>query len=132
LDSRARLMQKPLVLDSAKVGWMSSKREYFSSAISEDKSKIAVIGIGGKNTSAEFKTILFNQDLQIINRKASAARAENDLSLGQILLDNNGVLYMSAYSQSGGRDYIDEAAILTLPLDKNEFQRILLPLQGNF
>ncbi len=132
LDGRARLMQKPIVLDSAKVGWMSSKREYFSSAVSEDKSKIAVIGIGGKNTTAEFKTILFNSDLQIINRKASAARAENDLSLGQILLDNSGVLYMSAYSQSGGRDYINEAAILTLPLDKSEFQRIVLPLQGNF
>jgi hypothetical protein len=132
LDSKARLLQKPRVLDSAKVGWMSSRRQYFSSAVSEDKNKIAVIGIGGKNNTASFKTILIDRDLNIINRRASSARAENDLSLGQILLDNDGVLYMSAYNQSGSRDYINQATILMLPLDRNEFQHVSLPLQGNY
>jgi len=132
LDGRARLMQKPIVLDSAKVGWLSSKREYFSSAISEDKSKIMILAIGGKSPSVEIKTILFDNDLHILNTRISVSRAENGLALGQMLLDNSGVLYISAYSQTGGKDFIDDAGILILPSDKNDFQQINLPLAGNY
>ena len=56
----------------------------------------------GKSPVAEIKTILFDSDLHIIHTRTSKAKADNDLSLGQMLLDNSGVLYISAYSQSGG------------------------------
>ncbi len=54
LDGSARMMQKPVALDSVKTGWFGPTKSYYSSVVSSDKGRIMIYGLGkaGKSGAA--------------------------------------------------------------------------------
>lgn len=133
LDSRARMLQKPIALDSVKMGWLSSDRQYYSSAISNDKSKIVVFSIGKRKSSKqEFNTILLDNSLNIIAKGSPYIQGADDFTLGQALLGNDGTLYLSGYSGNDSRNLSGDAWIFKLSPDGQQFDVVTLPLNNLF
>lgn len=131
LDSKARMLQKPIVLDSAKMGWMSSEKKYYSSAISSDKSKIAVFGVGNKkDKKTAVNMVLLDSDLRVLGKSHPYLPGDGDFIQGQALLGNDGTLYLSSYS-GGGQDYAGDALVFKLDVQAQEFKSISLPLGTN-
>jgi hypothetical protein len=59
LDDKARIVGKPKALDSVKIAWFSSDKEYYNSVGSADRSKIMIYSIGRKkNKRVNINTIL--------------------------------------------------------------------------
>lgn len=133
LDSRARLLQKPVALDSVKMGWLSSERQYYSSVMSNDKSKLIVFSLGKrKNNRQECSTILLDNALNILRKAHPSISSDNDFNLGQSLLGNDGTLYLSAFNGSDARSYSGNVWLLRLAPDGQEFRDISLPLGTDF
>ncbi len=133
LDSRARMLQKPIALDSVKMGWLSSERQYYSSVISNDKSKIMVFSLGkSKNSKQEFSTILLDNSLNILAQSKPYLESDDDMAMGQALLGNDGSLYLSASSGSGARTLSGAAWLFKLTPNAAQFTNILLPVAPNY
>ena len=134
LDSRARMVQKPVALDSVKTGWFGPSKSYYSSVVSNDKSHIMIYGLGTNKSdkSTGLTTILLDKQLNIVSKSTPAFDRNIDFVLGQAILGNDGTLYMSGYSESGSKGYGGEARIIKLPSGSNTFQTALLPLNNIF
>lgn len=133
LDNKARMMQKPLPLDSVKMGWFSSQRQYYSSVISGDKSKIAIFSLGrSRNRRQELSTVLIDKDLGMLAKGKPFIQSDDDFSLGQALLGNDGTLYLSGYSGSNARSYSGDAWLFKLSPDAQQFNSVTLPLGNNY
>lgn len=130
LDNKGLLQGRPISLGTAKTGWFASnKKEYFSSVISEDKSKIMILGWSQKNNS--FTTILIDKDLNILNRSKQQLELSN-YNFKQALLNNNGELFLTAFSQVGSRNYSDDIVFIHLPMDAKKAQLKKMPLNGKY
>ena len=133
LDSRAGMLQKPIALDSIKMGWFSSDRQYYSSVISNDKSKIMVYSLGkNKNNRQEVGAVLLDNSLNILAKGNPYIESDEDVSLGQALLGNEGSLYLSASSGSGARTLSGAAWLFKLSPNATQFSNILLPVAPNY
>jgi hypothetical protein len=133
LDAKARLMQKPVALDSVKMAWFGSDKKYYSYAVSSDKSKIMIFGLGNrKDKQIHFNTILLDNNLNVLARGNPYLERDNDISLGQVLLGNDGTMYMSAYSESGSKSFSGDAWLFNLSADGKVFRHAVLPLDRNY
>lgn len=127
LDKNGLLQGRPKVLGSAKTGWFANKKKYFSYSISEDKTKIMVLGWGNKNTS--FSTILLDKDLNVLARGNQNLKQENDQSFHQALLLNSGVLYLTTFLEKGAKGYSDEMSVFVLSADAKNLKQTRFPLK---
>lgn len=130
LDSRARMVQKPVALDSVKTGWFGPSKGYYSSVVSSDKGHIMIYGLGKAGKSGGLATILLDKQLNVLSRTQPALETSvSDFVLGQTVLGNDGTLYLSGYTENGSKGYGGEARILKLAPGANVFQSGVLPLK---
>jgi len=131
LDNRARMMQKPVALDSVKQGWMSEKRQYYSSVVSADKSKIMIYRVSSrKNKRITLNTILFDNNLNVLATGMPYVETNNDLSLVQTLLGNDGTLYLAGTPDEGYKKLNTDAWVFTLAPGAQQMQFVPLPLEN--
>jgi len=128
LDEKGRLLKGPVQLTSAKTGIWGPSRDYFSSAVSDDKGKIVVYGIEEKGNDLEFSGIWIDDQLGIEQRSNATFHTDNDLSHGEGIVDNNGGFYLPAYTQTGSRNYADQVWLLHLNKGERRFYAKELPL----
>jgi hypothetical protein len=134
LDNKARMLQKPVALDSTKMSWFSGDKKYYTSVMSGDKKKIMVFGMGNrKDKKLVFNTVLLDAESLNIQAKGEPyIDGENDFSLGQSLLANDGTLFMSAFTENGSRNFSGDAWLFRLSADGAQFNNIVLPLGENY
>ena len=133
LDDKARLLERPMVLDSVKAGWFNSDRKYYSYAVSNDKSKIMVFGLGNrKEKLITFNALLLDKDLNLLTSSQPGINRDLDINLGQSLLGNDGTLYLSAYSEENAKRFSSNAWIFSLSPDGQSFKNLPLPLETSY
>lgn len=130
LNKDGLLQGRPKVLGSAKTGWFASKKEYFTSTISEDKSKLMILGWSNKNTS--FSTVLLDKELTILSRGTQNMKKDNYQSFHQALLLNSGTLYLTTFLEKGAKGYSDEMSVFTLSPDAKVLKQTVFPLNDVF
>jgi len=127
LDQNGMLQGRPKSLGSAKTGWFANKKEYFSYSISEDKSKIMILGWGSKNNA--FSTILLDNQLNVLARSTQKLKKDNNQSFHQSLLTNSGDLYLTTFLEKGSKGYSDEMSVFLLSADAKSLKQTALPLK---
>jgi hypothetical protein len=128
LDNMARLVKGPMVLSSAKTGLFGQYRDYFSSAISDDKKGIVAYGVEEKNEAIDFTGIWMDDQLNIQRRVTASFKADNDITRGEGILGNNGVFYFPAYTATGAKSFADQLWLLHIPRDSGRFSAVEYPL----
>jgi hypothetical protein len=132
LDNMARLVKGPVVLSSAKTGIFGQYRDYFSSAVSDDKKGIVVYGAEEKNDAIDFTGIWMDDQLNIQRRVTASFKADNDISNGEGILGNNGVFYLPAYTATGSKSFADQLWLLYIPRDSGRFSAVEYPLNERY
>ncbi len=133
LDDKARLIQRPKVLDAVKSGWLATDRKYYSSVANSDRSRIMIYSVGNKkDRNTQFKTILIDSSLNVLRKGNSTLNGDDITTLDQSLLAGDGTFYLAGYSGAGSKQYSGDARLFRLPPDTMRFETITIPLEENF
>lgn len=112
LDERGLLKNKPVKLGEVKTGLLGPTKDYFSSAVSEDKKKVLIYSLKVKGDNVSLTGKLIDEDLKIERNVTLSAQGGNNVGHGEVLLANNGNIYLPIFTPIGQRNYTDELALL--------------------
>lgn len=128
LDEKGRMKTDPVAVDSLKSSFFSYNRNYFSSAVSENKEHIAIYGINESGTELKLKCTWLDADLHIAGQSMASYKMENDAAHGDAMLNNNGTFFLSAYTPVGSKGFADQLYILSLNKGEQLFNAKELPM----
>ena len=132
LDATGRLLGDPLKIDSAKTGFFGANKDYFSSAVSDDKHYLAVYGINGKGDELNMAVTVLDDNLVKVNHFQAGFTGEGRMEHGVGLLGNDGTFYIPAYSAVGGDDYAEKLWLVSRKVGEKIFVRTALTLNEKF
>ncbi len=132
LDHSGRLLKGPIQLNSAKTGIFGPNRDYFSSAVSDDKKQIVVYGIEEKGSNMQMSAVWLDDQLATIQRGNASFKTDNDVAHGEGILDNNGNFYLPVFTPVGNQNFADQLFLLTLTKGSRRFLAKELPLGNAF
>ena len=132
LDAAGRLKQNPIKLDEAKAGFFGPNKNYFSSAVSEDKKQILVYSANIKGSTLVFNGKFLNDQLAMLGNSTASYVADNDLDNGEGILTNDGTFFLPVYTPIGGKGYADQLWLLSLRNGERKFSPSELPLNQKF
>lgn len=132
LDERGRLKGRPMELASVKTGIFGAMKNYFYSAVSEDKKKILVYTLNDKADGVEMEARWLDDSLKLLKRSKASYSNGKMLSKGEVNIANNGTVYMAAYIQTGAQNYASEFWILALKEGDNRFAENAMNMEGKY
>ena len=132
LDENALLKGKPIELGVVKTGIFGAMREYFYSAISENKKKILIYTVSEKGQSIEFDGRWLDDSLKLIKRSHASFSADYNLIHGEVSIANDGTIYMAAYAPIGTQNYADQFWMLSLGQGETKFSPHSMKLDDKF
>ncbi|HXS38408.1 MAG TPA: hypothetical protein VN721_17025, partial [Flavipsychrobacter sp.] len=132
LDNSGRLKKGPIQLDNTRTSIFGTNRVYFSTAVSEDKKHILVYSAEDKGSTLNFTAKWLDDQLNIVNRSHATFSADNNVSHGEVIVSNNGDIYLPVYTPVGTKNYADELMLLTMHPGETKFATKELPLNSKF
>ena len=132
LDGDGRLLKGPVKLDEARTGIFGANKDYFASAVSEDKKRTLVYSLNPEGRTLEFKGVVLDENLTVLRRPRASYKAEDDVAAGEAVITNTGSIYVPAFTQTGGKDFADRLWALKLNDSANRFQPVAIPLNERF
>jgi hypothetical protein len=135
LDEAGRLKKGPLRIDEQRSGFLGStaSREYFASAVSENRQHIVIYSPRIKNRQLEFKAYWLDpQQFKVTKRHKLKFKGGNYITNGEGLLSNSGQFYLPVYTQIGNRDFSDEYVLLGLKKEDAAFGLTRLQLEDKY
>ncbi len=132
LDAQGRLLKRPVALAHGRTGVFGQNREYFSTVVSEDKTKVLVYNITAKGSQLNFSGTWTDNQLEVRKKSQVVYEATQRIAAGSALLGNDGTLCLAAYTPTGSRDYADGLWLLTLTQDDRSFRSAAFALNDNF
>ena len=132
LDENGRLVKRPVPLASVGTGMFGQRKDYYSSAVSEDKQTILVYHMDAKGRQLSFSGIWIDNQVNVRKRSQAVYEADNDVAPGDVLLDNSGKVYLPLYTPVGTRGYSDQLWVLSLEEGGRSFLPAEFPLGDRF
>jgi hypothetical protein len=132
LDEKGRLLKGPIQLTSAKTGIFGPSKNYFSSAVSDDKKQILIYAVEDNGDELHFTGIWLDDKLDNLQRGAATFTAQNNIAEGDGILDNEGNFYLPAFTPTGSHNYADQVWLLTLAKGGRRFYSKELPLNDKY
>ncbi|MFT4061911.1 MAG: hypothetical protein QM642_06100 [Edaphocola sp.] len=131
LDTMGRMVQRPTVVASAKLGWLAADRKYFTSVASNDRSKIFIYNVSKqKGRKTEFNTYLLDNALTVIAKGTPWIASDENIYVQENILANDGTFYMSA--TGGSKGYSEDAWVFKLNPDGQTLKNITIPLKDAY
>lgn len=132
LDEKGRLKGRPVELGNTKTSIFGATKTYFSSAVSDNKKMIVIYSANDKGSEVAFEGKWLDDKLTIIKRSRAVFKNDNTIQHGEVNVSNDGVVYMTAFTQVGAQNNADAFWILSLPVGATKFEPIELPLDTKF
>ena len=132
LSEKGLLKGKPMELGSVKTGIFGAMKNYFYSAVSENKKMILIYSASAKGSSIEFEGRWLDDNLTLIKRSRATFQGDNMIANGDVNISNAGTVYMAAYNTVGTRNYADQYWILSLNPGDTRFTPNEMKLDDKF
>jgi hypothetical protein len=135
LDDKGRLKKGPISLGEEKTGLLGPTKDYYESAVSEDKKVIAVYKFYAKGGTISIEGKCIDQDLNVTKRFKAMHKTDNNMEHGDVIVSNDGMIYLPVFTPIGSRNYADELSLLCLNTaigTGNKFVAKELPLNGMY
>lgn len=132
LDEKGRLKGRPIELAKAKTGIFGAMKNYFYSAVSEDKKKIFIYTLNDKGNGVEVEGKWLDDSLKILKKGKASFDNGKLLTKGEVNIANDGTVYIATYTTVGAQNYADEFWILALKEGDNKFTPCAMHLQDKF
>lgn len=132
MDETGRLVGDPVKIDSAKTGFFGANKDYFSSAVSDDKRYVAAYGINAKGATLNIGATILDENLVKVARFRSDFEGSGRMANGSGMLGNDGTFYLPVYSIAGSDDNAERLWLLERKLEETGYFRTELPLEDNY
>lgn len=132
LDDMGRLVKRPVTLNSVKMGLFGPNRDYFSTAVSDNKKHIVFYGVKESGKELQLTANWLDDSMNVVSKTTTSFHAENRLSYGEGMVDNDGNFFLSAYTPTGAKSFADQVWLLKLPRGERKFEVSELPLGDKF
>ncbi len=132
LDEKARLKNKPVELGSTKTGIFGAMKNYYYSAVSEDKKTILIYSLNDKTGGIEFDGKWLDDSLHIIKRGHATFSDDKMATSGEVTIANDGTVYVTAYTTVGMHNNADRFWLLGIAPGENKFTPHPMPLDDKF
>jgi hypothetical protein len=123
LDGNAQKMGEPFELDTTHIGFAANNKIY-STVNSDDKQRIMIFKVNSRNQkNFFFTTLLYNQDLQLLNKgRMSMVMEERNDFFTDFLLSNDGDLVFGKFRRTNGNnDLISKVFMVVKYPEAREF-----------
>lgn len=122
---------EPVTIDTTQVGTFGDDKIY-STVYSEDKSKIMVFKIKGRNTDyLAFTTLLLDDQLGVLKKTRFTFRADKQLDLlTDFYVDNDGDFVFGRCERNGARDNIVHLTLAMKPALGDSLQTLPVNMNG--
>ncbi len=121
LDEKGRLKGKPIELAKVKTGIFGAMKNYYYSAVSEDKKKIFIYSLNDKGNGVEMEGRWLDDSLKVTKRSKASFNPNEILTKGEVNIANDGTVYMATYTVTGAQNNADKFWILSLKEGDNKF-----------
>ncbi len=132
LDEQGRLIKRPVALAQASMGVFGQNREYFKSAVSENKSSIVVYNLTAKGSNLQFSATWTDSGLTAKKKTQATFEAPAKLAAGSGIVLDNGTVCLTAFTPSGSRDYAERLWLLTIKPEDRSFKHAQFDLEDNY
>lgn len=132
LNSKGMLAINPRVIVKEKAGVFGAKNNLFSYAVSDDKETILIYGTATKGTELVLEAIWIDQQCEVQTKTNASYAADNNVANGDVIVNNNGELFLAMYTPVGARQYADRLWLLALPKGGKEFVSSEMMLNNMF
>ena len=123
LDANAQKINEPVELDTTHIGFAANNKIY-STVNSDDKQRIMIFKVNSRNQkNFYFTTLLFNQNLQLMNKsRMSMVMEERNDFFTDFLLSNDGDLVFGKFRRmNNNSDFISKVFMIVKHYDANDF-----------
>jgi hypothetical protein len=134
LNDKGILQKTPLKIDEKRSSFFgSADREFFNSAVSENREQIIVYSAHAKNKTLDFSAYWLDPVTMKVTKKVKLDyKAGNMIANGDGLLNNDGVFFLPVYTVIGNRNYSDEYTLLTLKKEEGRFRTTDMAIGEHF
>jgi hypothetical protein len=132
LDASGLLINKPIEIGHTKTGIFGPTKNYFSSAVSDDKKTVIVYTATDKKNEIVFEGKWLNDNGVVFKRCKASFKTDNLPEHGEVNVANDGTMYMAAFTPTGSQNYTDQYWILKLKPGALKFESKELQLGDKF
>ena len=132
LDDKGKLINKPIELGKVKTGIFGAMKTYFQSAVSDNKKRIVIYNVTDKGSETEFEGRWLDDNLTILKRSKATFKADNTIEHADVNIDNDGNVYMAAFTPVGSLSYADRCWLLKLAPGATKFEPKEMSLDEKF
>lgn len=131
LDHMGMLIRRPITLFTEKAGILGPNRDYFLSAVSENKQHIVLYKVDKKGKQMSVSATWLDSSLAI-TRSPLRFQADHDIEYGEGMVDNNGNFFISTYTPTGAKNFADQVWLLSADKGEKKFTASELPLNQKY
>ncbi len=132
IDGNGKRIGEPVELDTTQINIFTDNKIY-NLAYSEDKQQIMIFKIQKKYDNFNFKTLLFNSQLQLQHTSRIQMPYDDRKDIfSDFYIDNEGTFLFAKSIKGGGRELVSKLILITKPPMMDKFVEKELPLNKIF
>lgn len=132
LDAKGRLLKDPMVIDEVKSSFLGGRSGLYNCAISHNKRQIVVYGVNTRGAELKARMIWLDDALNKHPVVEAPFSADNDVTFGEGVVNDDGEFLLPAYTPYGARDYADRVWLLGIKQGDKAFQPVEMPINDLF
>lgn len=128
LDINGRILKRPKQIDEAESRFLRGRSGLYNYAISKDKQQIVAYGVNTDDNILTTRVLWLDSAINKQSKSQATFEADNDIAVGEGIVNNDGKFFLAAYTPYGARDYADRIWMLSMNIGAAAFNSAEVPM----
>lgn len=134
LNDKGLLQKNPLKVEEKRTSFFGTNdKEFFASAVSDNREHIMVYSANNKNRTLDFTGYWIDANTMKVSKKIKYKyKASDIIANNDGLMSDSGTFYLPVYTIIGNRNFSDEYSILSIHKSESVFKKASLDVATNY
>lgn len=134
LNDKGLLQKNPLKVEEKRTSFFGTNdKEFFASAVSDNREHIMVYSADNKNKTLDFTGYWIDTKMMKVAKKVKYKyKASDIIANNDGLMSDSGTFYLPIYTVIGNRNFSDEYSLLSIHKTEAVFKKTSLDIANNF
>lgn len=134
LNDKGLLQKNPLKVEEKRTSFFGTNdKEFFASAVSDNREHIMVYSANNKNKTLDFTGYWIDANTMKVSKKIKYKyKASDIIANNDGLMSDSGTFYLPVYTIIGNRNFSDEYSILSIHKNESVFKKASLDVATNY
>lgn len=134
LNDKGLLQKNPLKVEEKRTSFFGTNdKEFFASAVSDNREHIMVYSANNKNKTLDFTGYWIDANTMKVSKKIKYKYKANDIIANNDgLMSDSGTFYLPVYTIIGNRNFSDEYSILSIHKSESVFKKARIDVATNY